>query len=33
MDDDEVDPSGDHPQRFRRLLERWRQDAGLEPID
>jgi hypothetical protein len=33
MDGDDVDPSGDHPQRFRRLLERWRQDAGLEPID
>lgn len=25
----EIDPSGDHPERFRRLLERWRHDAGL----
>jgi hypothetical protein len=29
----EIDPSGDHPQRFRRLLERWRMAAGLEPIE
>lgn len=29
----EVDPSGDHPQRFRNLLNRWRRAAGLEPIE
>lgn len=29
----EIDPSGDHPERFRALLERWRRDAGLDPID
>jgi len=28
----EIDPSGDHPGRFRRLLERWRSAAGLGPI-
>lgn len=33
MDGDEVDPSGDHPQRFRTLLNRWRLDAGLAPIE
>ncbi len=25
MPDGEIDPSGDHPQRFRALLERWRR--------
>lgn len=29
----EIDPTGDHPERFRRLLNRWRQSAGLETID
>lgn len=29
----EIDPSGDHPERFRRLLNRWRQDAGLPMIE
>jgi hypothetical protein len=29
----EIDPSGDHPERFRRLLERWRQASGLKPIE
>ena len=28
-----VDPSGDHPRRFRAILERWRADAGLGPIE
>lgn len=29
----EIDPSGGHPERFRRLLERWRQASGRDPID
>ncbi len=29
----EIDPSGDHPERFRRLLNRWRQESGLETIE
>lgn len=29
----EIDPSGDHPERFRRLLERWRLASGLAPIE
>lgn len=29
----EIDPSGDHPQRFRALLNRWRVAAGLDPIE
>lgn len=29
----EIDPSGDHPRRFRALLNRWRVAAGLEPIE
>lgn len=33
MPDGEIDPSGDHPQRFRRLLNRWRADSGLAPIE
>ncbi len=33
MPDDEIDPTGDHPQRFRRLLNRWRQASGMEPIE
>jgi hypothetical protein len=33
MDGDEVDPSGDHPQRFRALINRWRRNVGLEPIE
>lgn len=33
MPNGEIDPSGDHPERFRRLLERWRQASGLAPIE
>lgn len=33
MPDGEIDPSGDHPERFRALLNRWRRAAGLEPIE
>jgi hypothetical protein len=33
MPDGEVDPTGDHPERFRRLLNRWRDAAGLERIE
>lgn len=33
MPDGEIDPSGDHPERFRRLLERWREAAGSPPIE
>lgn len=29
----EIDPSGDHPRRFRRLLNRWRRASGLEVIE
>jgi hypothetical protein len=29
----EIDPSGDHPQRFRHLLNRWRRESGLAPIE
>lgn len=29
----EIDPSGDHPQRFGALLNRWRDAAGLDPIE
>ncbi len=29
----EIDPSGDHPERFRRLLERWRRECGLDATD
>lgn len=29
MPNGEVDPSGDRPKRFRRLLTRWREAAGL----
>jgi hypothetical protein len=29
----EIDPSADHPERFRRLLNRWREAAGLESIE
>lgn len=28
----EIDPRGDHPERFRTLLERWRREAGLAPV-
>jgi hypothetical protein len=28
----EIDPSGDHPERFRKLLVRWREAAGLPPV-
>lgn len=33
MPDGEIDPSGDHPQRFRKLLERWREETGLGTIE
>lgn len=33
MPDGDVDPSGDRPPRFRALLNRWRESAGLEPIE
>ncbi|MDX1660169.1 MAG: amidohydrolase family protein [Gemmatimonadota bacterium] len=33
MPDGEIDPSGDNPARFRRLLERWREEVGLPPIE
>lgn len=29
----EIDPTGDHPVRFRNLLNRWRRSAGLDPIE
>jgi hypothetical protein len=29
----EIDPAGDHPERFRRLLNRWRQASGLPMIE
>ena len=29
----EIDPAGDHATRFRRLLNRWRRAAGLDPIE
>jgi hypothetical protein len=29
----EIDPTGDRPVRFRKLLLRWRAAAGLPPID
>ena len=29
----QIDPAGDHPIRFRRLLGRWRQATGRDPID
>lgn len=29
----EIDPSGDRPQRYRTLLNRWRKAEGLEPIE
>lgn len=32
MPDGEIDPGGDHPQRFRALLERWRNAVGLPEI-
>jgi hypothetical protein len=27
-----IDPRGDHPQRFRDLLTRWRTEIGLPPL-
>ena len=33
MPDGEIDPTGDHPQRFRRMLNRWREAVGLEAIE
>lgn len=32
MPDGEIDPTADHPERFRRLLTEWRAAAGLPPI-
>ena len=32
MPNGRIDPSGDHPQRFRALLERWRDDVGLPAL-
>lgn len=29
----EIDPSGDHPERFRHLLERWRRESGIDAAD
>lgn len=29
----DIDPTGDRPARMRALLERWRREAGLAPID
>lgn len=33
MPDGSVDPEGDHPQRVRAILNRWRKAAGLDPIE
>lgn len=33
MPDGEVDPSGDRPERFRAILNRWRRSAGLPTIE
>jgi len=33
MPDGDIDPAGDHPQRFRRLLNRWRESVGLGAIE
>jgi len=33
MPEGEIDPSGDHPERFRRLLDRWREASRLETIE
>lgn len=33
MPNGEIDPSGNHPERFRQLLNRWRVASGREPID
>lgn len=33
MPEGEIDPSGDHPERFRRLLNRWREANGLPAIE
>jgi hypothetical protein len=32
MPNGEIDPGGDHPARFRKLLERWRRQTGLPAI-
>ncbi len=32
MPNGNVDPSGDHPQRMRALLNQWRADSGLPPL-
>lgn len=33
MPDGEIDPTADHPERFRTLLTEWRNAAGLPPIE
>jgi len=33
MPDGEIDPRGDHAERFRRLANRWRRATGREPIE
>ena len=33
MPNGEIDPRGDHPRRFRSLLERWRAESGLPAIE
>lgn len=33
MPNGEIDPSGDHPERFRALLNRWRAETGRTPIE
>ena len=32
MPQGDIDPSGDHPERFRRLLDRWRECTGRPMI-
>jgi hypothetical protein len=32
MPDGEIDPTGDHPTRFRALLLEWREETGVGPI-
>ena len=33
MPNSEIDPSGDNPPRFRRLLNRWREATGRAPVE
>lgn len=32
MPDGSIDPTADHPERFRKLLTEWRAESGLDPI-